>query len=225
MSEAFRTIAGIILAGGEGRRIGGRKPFRPLLGRPMIEHVLDRVSPQVSKLWLSARGNAEQLAQFELPVLEDRPGPGGGPLAGIVAGLDAAAAEGFEALAVFACDVPFLPDGLVARLTRALSSAGASGVVVSVSGRLQPTIGLWRTDARGALAAELNAGRCKLELVCADLGAIALEEPQLWGNVEAYLNVNTSDDLAAAERAGCGSGGWQQNDRAKRKWKVGASRR
>ncbi|MCW5695128.1 MAG: NTP transferase domain-containing protein [Bauldia sp.] len=196
-------VAGVVLAGGEGKRIGGGKPFRALLGRPLIGHVIDRISPQVDKLWLSARQGSDQLARFGLPVVEDSFSPlGRGPLAGIVSAMDAAAGEGFDALAVFPCDVPFLPGGLVGWLAGLLDRLDAPGVVVSSAGRLHPTIGLWRVEARRVLGEALRDGHYRLKAVFDAAGAIAIDCAEGEIGPDCLFNVNTVADLSAAELLG-----------------------
>ncbi len=198
-------IAGVILAGGEGSRLAGGKPFRSLLGRPLIGHVIEKVSPQVERLWLSARGNADRLIVLGLPIVEDPVAlRGSGPLAGIVSALETAVAEGFGALAVFPCDVPFLPNGLVASLASRLENGREPGAIVSLSGCLQPTIGLWRADAFNALKGELNAGRRTLRTVCSALGTAVVDGAEVGLDWTALFNVNTEADLLAAELLGRG---------------------
>ena len=79
-------IFGVILAGGQGQRMGGvDKALVPLAGAPLLAHVIARLEPQVERLALSAKGDAARFARFGLPVLPD--GPGAGPLAGVLAAL------------------------------------------------------------------------------------------------------------------------------------------
>ena len=109
-------IAGIVLAGGQARRLGGDKALRPLGGTPLLAHAIARAAPQVAALALSANGDPAPFQAFALPILADSVPGFVGPLAGILAGLDWAAREGMDTLASFACDAPFFPRDLVARL-------------------------------------------------------------------------------------------------------------
>lgn len=203
VSEEMSLVAGVILAGGAGKRLGGEKPFRPLQGKALIEHVIGRVLPQVSRTWISARVDDQRLRRLGLPIVEDeRASETDGPLAGMVAGIEAAASFGFDTVAFFPCDVPFLPADLVSKLERSLLQSEAPGIIVSSEGVLQPTIGLWQTSSRGLLRAALRGGRRKLHLVCIEVGAAVLDASEARWPVHAFFNVNTAFDMARAEAYG-----------------------
>src|SRR5262245_31004025 len=115
-------IAGVILAGGLSRRMGGGdKCLRLLGGQPILAHIIGRARPQVETLALNANGDPARFAAFGLPVVADSVEGFVGPLGGILAGLDWAAASAPHCrwLASFAGDAPFLPTDLVARFTQA----------------------------------------------------------------------------------------------------------
>lgn len=186
---------GVILAGGRGRRMGGAdKAMVPLAGQPLLAHVQSRLEPQVAALVVNANGPSERFAAFGLPVVADAPPGDCGPLAGILAGLDAAIARGHDAIVTAAVDTPFLPADLVTRL----SSAARSGVAVAASGgRMHYAFGLWpvhlATDLRTALAA--GERRLGAWVMRHDPGvALFGDTPE-----DPFLNLNTSADLAAAE--------------------------
>ena len=106
------TIAGVLLAGGQSQRMGGGdKCLRPLGGRSILAHVIERAQPQVATLVLNANGDAARFAAFGLPVVADDIAGFAGPLAGVLAGLDWAATHLPAAthVASFATDAPFLP--------------------------------------------------------------------------------------------------------------------
>jgi molybdopterin-guanine dinucleotide biosynthesis protein A len=193
-------IAGAILAGGLGRRLGGNKPLHPFLGRPLIEHVIERTERQVESLWLSVNDIWDQLVPLRLPMVRDAPGYGNsGPLAGIVATLAMAELSGFDQVAVFPCDAPFIPLDLVERLRRSLDGAGAPGIVVETSRGLQPTFGLWSVNAIGSARAALEAGRLRLSSLCGELGMAVLDCRAWESGEDLFVNINTTTDL---ERAG-----------------------
>ena len=101
---------GVILAGGLASRMGGGdKSLRPLAGRRVIDHVLERLRPQVTHMALNANGDPARFAAFDLPVIADSMAEFPGPLAGILAGMDWAAAEGAEHILTVAADTPFFP--------------------------------------------------------------------------------------------------------------------
>jgi len=117
-SAPSSPIAGLILAGGQGRRMGGDKALRLLGGTPLVGHAIARATPQVGPLAISANGSAP-FADFGLPILADSVPGFVGPLAGILAGMDWAAEQGLTSIASFPCDAPLFPRDLVARLAEA----------------------------------------------------------------------------------------------------------
>lgn len=188
-------IAGIVLAGGEGRRIGGDKPFVDLAGRPLLAHVVERIRPQVDRLALAVRAPDPRFEAFGLPRIAD-PDDVAGPLAGLVSGLAFAAASGADWLLTVPTDAPLLPADLVARL-RAAALPDTEAVVARSAGASHPTVALYRPALGGRLAAHLAetprrsiAGFLeRLVLARADFAALT---------VDPFLNVNTPGDLAAA---------------------------
>src|SRR5262249_40050004 len=113
-------VAGLVLAGGQGRRMGGvDKAFIPLNGKPLIAHVIERSRQQVDQLFISATGDASRFENRKARVLPDDPAFGSaGPLSGLFTALKTLQTEKTPAqwLALFACDTPFFPKDLVARL-------------------------------------------------------------------------------------------------------------
>lgn len=193
---------GIILAGGRALRMGGLdKALSDLEGRAMIAHVIDRLRPQCASLAISANGAPARFAAFGLPVLADDLPDFPGPLAGVLAGLDWAAAQGADSIVTVAADTPFLPLDLTQRL---VAHAGPKGLCVSASpdhtGRLRrhPTCALWPVALRGDLRAALAAGVRKVGL-WADRhapGVAAFASLPF----DPFFNVNTPQDLSAAAK-------------------------
>jgi molybdopterin-guanine dinucleotide biosynthesis protein A len=171
----------VILAGGEGRRIGGGKPHRLLVGRPLIQHVIDRVDPD------ALCGDAQDLALYGLPVFPDGL-PGLGPLAGVAAAMRAAEAVGRRAVLTVPCDTPFVPLDLAQRFAR----AGAPALARS-GGKDHPSVALWPITWLPAVEAEL-AGPGKRALRPFFKDAPRIEWPD-----GTFDNINTTDDLAGAE--------------------------
>lgn len=189
------NIFGVILAGGEGRRMGGAdKALLPLGGRPLVAHVADRLGPQVAALAISANGDPARLAGLGLPVLADaRPC---GPLAGVLAGLRWAEGQGATALVSVAVDTPFFPCDLVPRLCLAAESTPAGLAIAESGGRLHPTFALWPVMLAPALAAFLASGaKPRVMDFARAQGAAAAP----WAGEEAFLNLNTPEDLRRAE--------------------------
>lgn len=184
---------GLILAGGLSRRMGGGdKSLRPLAGRPILAHIIARLAPQVATLLLSANGDPARFAPFALPILPDDLPDHPGPLAGILAGLDHAAAHSHLWLVSTPADAPFLPLDLVTRLQRARHEAHAPMAIAASAGRTHPVAALWPTSMRDRIRAALAAGQRRVTALTAD-AAIAT-----WPD-DPFLNINTPADLRAAE--------------------------
>jgi molybdopterin-guanine dinucleotide biosynthesis protein A len=193
-------IAGVILAGGAARRMGGGdKCLIDLGGQPILAHIADRLRAQVGALVLNANGDAARFDAFGLPVIADAGAERAGPLAGVLAGLTWAAAQP-EATAIVTVpsDVPFLPADLVARL----ADGGRLSVAVS-EGRLHPTIAFWPLDIAPALAAALREGRRKATAFVEAEGArhVGFDALSAGGQrIDPFFNANTPEDLDAARR-------------------------
>ena len=194
MNDTF----GLILAGGQGRRMGGVDKARlQLAGRPLAAHAIARLGPQCGALALNANGEAARFAAFGLPVLADDM-VDAGPLAGVLAGLRLARENGFGFLCTLSVDAPFAPDDLVARLHAARRDADATMAVAASGGRRHHVVALWpiglETELRRALVEE---GLRKAEtFVDRQAPAIAAwpEAPH-----DPFFNVNRPEDLARAE--------------------------
>ncbi len=189
---------GVILAGGQSTRMGGGdKGLLQLGGRPILQHVIDRLSPQVADLALNANGDAARFSDFELPVLADSIDGFAGPLAGVLAGLDWAAEEGAEAIVTAAADTPFFPADLVPRLQLAAEGAPHPlALAASPDGR-HPTFGLWPVALRDDLRSALGAGLRKVVLWTDQHGGRMAEFPG--GDPDPFFNINTPEDLSKAE--------------------------
>lgn len=201
-----RDIAGIILAGGLSRRMGGGdKTLLGLGGRPLLGHVVARLAPQVGSLALSANGDPARFAAIGLSVLADTVEGHAGPLAGILTGLEWAAANtACEALVTAAGDTPFLPIDLVERLAAAAAGRPGSVAVASSSGRRHPTFALWPLGLRQALRHFLvdeDNRRVSAFVERHDFVEVEFPLSALGGSeIDPFFNINTPDDLAVAER-------------------------
>lgn len=199
MAEA-RTI-GLILAGGLARRMGGGdKALKPLAGRPILAHVVDRLRGQCDDLLLNANGDPARLAAFGLPVVADGPPDFAGPLAGILAGLDWLTAHRPQTdwLLSVAADTPFIPGDLAARLHQARTAAGMSLACAASGGRQHHAIGLWPAALREDLRRALAAGERRLGRWTQAQGVAVAEWPA--EPIDPFFNVNTPEDLDEAER-------------------------
>jgi molybdopterin-guanine dinucleotide biosynthesis protein A len=201
MTDLFPTT-GAILAGGLARRMGGGdKPMRTIAGRSILDRVVDRLKPQCAALIINANGDATRFASFGLPVIADGIADFAGPLAGILAGLDWAAANRPDAKWVLSAagDCPFLPRDLVARLHRARIDEGAPIAVAASGEHTHHTIALWdvslRDDLRHVLTVE--NGRAVHRFIARHRAATVNWPDRPY---DPFFNANTVDDLAEAER-------------------------
>jgi molybdopterin-guanine dinucleotide biosynthesis protein A len=193
---------GVLLAGGLARRMGGGdKPMRQIAGRTILARVIARLRPQCDGLILNANGDPARFAAFGLPVIPDSVADFPGPLAGILAALDWAAANRPEVSWILsaAADCPFLPRDLVARLYRALADENAQLAVAASDGQSHPVIGLWsvglREELRHALVVE-DVRKIDRWTARYRLATVAWPVDDL----DPFFNANTVDDIAAAER-------------------------
>jgi molybdenum cofactor guanylyltransferase len=192
---AEKTL-GVLLAGGLARRMGGGdKPLVRVAGRPLLDHVIERLRPQVGAMALNANGDAARFAAWGLPVLADDLPGNPGPLAGVLVGLDWAHAQGAAWLVSVAADTPFIPPDLVARLHAA---RGPHPIAVACSsGRTQPTVALYATALAPDLRQSLLAGERKIDRWTARHGEGRADWPST--QFDPFFNVNTQEDAEAAE--------------------------
>ncbi|KAA0676694.1 molybdenum cofactor guanylyltransferase MobA [Roseomonas genomospecies 6] len=204
MRPAMRSegIAGVLLAGGLSRRMGGGdKSLRTLGGRSILERIVATARPQVGPLVLNANGDPARFAAFGLPVAADVVEGFAGPLAGVLTGMEWARANAPDCrwVASFATDAPFIPADLVARLMAAVEREGADLACARSDGQEHPVFGLWRVDLaddlRRAMVEEdmrkVDAWTARYRLAVADFAT----DP-----VDPFFNTNRPDDLAEAER-------------------------
>lgn len=194
----MNSILGVVLAGGLARRMGGGdKPLRLLAGRPLLDHVLQRLAPQVARIAINANGDPARFAGYGLPVIPDGLPDHPGPLAGILAGLDWAAAEGFADIASVPGDSPFIPRDLVARLAAVRDAAGVPLACARSGGWAHPPVGLWPVALRGALREALLGGERKIDRWTARHGIAEAEWPT--NPTDPFFNANTPEELSEAE--------------------------
>lgn len=206
MMSDTASIYGVILAGGLATRMGGGdKCLLPLGGKPMLTHVIERLTTQVQGLVLNANDSddgaaADRFADFDLAVVPDSVPGHAGPLAGILTGMEWAAAQapGCTHIATVAADTPFFPDDLVERLQAGLQ--GGAALVRAVSdGKRHPTFGLWPVDLRDDLRHCLTAQQMrKIVLWTGRHKTVEINFES--GEYDPFFNVNTTQDLIAAER-------------------------
>ena len=194
-------VAGVILAGGLSRRMGGGdKALLPLGDRPMLAHVIDRLAPQVAAgaMAINANGDGGRFAAFGLPVLPDAVAGFAGPLAGVLTAMEWAAATQPEVTHVLTVggDTPFLPPDLAARLRQA-TEAGATIACAASGGRRHPVVALWPVDLAAALRRALVEEHVRRVETWLDRHRTTAVD---WPDApdDPFFNVNRPDDLAAA---------------------------
>ena len=196
------AVAGVLLAGGLARRMGGGdKCLRPLAGNTLLARVIARAAPQVGTLILNANGDPARFAPYGLPVVADVVEGHAGPLAGILTALDWAAehAPHHPLVASFATDAPFLPRNLVEALMHARELAGADLACAASDGRAHPVFGLWPVELRADLRKALvEQGERKIDHWTASHRLVEVAFP--CDPVDPFFNANRKDDLAEAER-------------------------
>ncbi len=195
-------VAGVLLAGGLARRMGGGdKCLRPLAGETLLTRVIARVAPQVGPLILNANGDPARFASFGMPVVADVVEGYAGPLAGILTALDWAAENEphHPLVASFATDAPFLPRDMVEVMVEARDLAGADLACAVSGGRTHPVFGLWPVELRADLRhALVEQGERKIDRWTASHRLVEVVFP--CDPVDHFFNANRADDLAEAER-------------------------
>lgn len=186
-------ITGVVLAGGQGRRMGTvDKGLQLLRGKPMVQWVVERFAPQVDELLINANQNIEQYQILNYRVIPDAIGGFAGPLAGLHRGLSEAA----HPLVVTApCDSPFLPLDLVAQLKAALDANNADLAVAKTGDQPHPVFSLCRKSVLPSLTAFLESGGRKIDWWYSQLKVV--EVP--FADEAAFSNINTRDELAGYE--------------------------
>ncbi|MDG2474228.1 MAG: molybdenum cofactor guanylyltransferase MobA [Paracoccaceae bacterium] len=198
-------MVGVILAGGLASRMGGGDKSLKLLGeKTILEYVIDRLSPQVTRVVLNANGDPQRFSKFKIPVIHDQTDRFLGPLAGVLSGLDWANDNGFNQIVTVAADTPFFPMSLVKTLCDSLSNSDSQIALATSNGKdskkiiRHPTFGLWPVSLRNNLRDSLNLGVRKvvtwteLHDHVDVLFKIDVEDP--------FFNVNTYEDLDIAKR-------------------------
>jgi molybdopterin-guanine dinucleotide biosynthesis protein A len=194
-SPPQRGITGLVLAGGQGRRMGSvDKGLVLLQGQPMVRHVLDRFAPQVDEVLINANRSIAEYEALGHPVIRDRIDGFAGPLAGFHTGLLHAK---HPLLATVPCDSPFLPLDLVARLSESLEAQHAELAVARTLDQPHPVFALVRRDVLPHLERFLAGGGRKIDAWYATLKTV---EVAFDDEAEAFRNINTVDELAEASR-------------------------
>jgi molybdopterin-guanine dinucleotide biosynthesis protein A len=186
-------VAVVVLAGGEGKRIGGGKPLKTFRGERLIDRAVRLARSWSDSVAIAIRDRSQVGAvSAELILDEDVPGP----LGGLISGMKFASAEGRSFVLIIPADMPFLPAGLLDRLRQAIADKGCA--LAESGGQLHPVCGLWQSNAVGPVLDYAASGRRSLKGLAAAIGFVAVEWPT--EPVDPFFNINTSEDLAEAAR-------------------------
>jgi len=197
-------VVGILLAGGRSSRMGGGdKCLRPLAGRPILAHIIERLKPQVCDMIINANGDVARFASFGLPVVADSVAGYAGPLAGVHAGLQWVRANrpDIRYAVTIAADTPFFPSDLVQRFLAELAHHPTLLVARSEEG-VHPVVGLWPVTLAGDLEDSLKEGMRKVGSFTEEHGAVEVSFPpvKVGGRpIDPFFNINRPEDLAEAE--------------------------
>jgi len=194
------AVAGVLLAGGQARRMGGGdKCLRELGGMTLLARTIERVRPQVKTLVLNANGDPARFAAYGLPVIQDVIEGFAGPLAGVLTGLEwvRANAPNCPWMLSAPTDAPFLPDDLVATMKDAVDELFADMACAMSNGRNHPVVGLWPVR----LAGELRKALVEEDIRKIDVWTARYRLAEVPADpVDPFFNANRPEDLAEAER-------------------------
>jgi molybdenum cofactor guanylyltransferase len=199
-------VTGVLLAGGQSRRMGGGdKGLLPLAGKSMLQHVIDRLRPQVSAIVLNANGDPARFQAFGLPIVADSIAGHVGPLAGVLAGMRWSLAQAPDRpwIVTAAGDAPLLPHDLVGRLLAAVEGGAGRIAMARSNGELHPVIGLWPVALAADLEAALGAGVRKVLDWSDRHGSVGVDFPpeRLDGTeIDPFFNANTPEELDSLRR-------------------------
>ena len=200
--ESAPATVGVVLAGGKARRMGGGdKCLLSVGGRPILDHVVKRIRFQVSSLILNTNGDLSRFEEYGLPVVADVVQGFAGPLAGVLTGMEWAAAHTPDVpwVVSIAADTPFPPEDLVARMLAAVEGEDAEMACAASGGRAHPVFGLWPMRLKDELRrAVIEEEVRKVDVWTARHRLVEVEfacEP-----FDPFFNINRPEDLEEAER-------------------------
>ena len=194
-------LCGVLLAGGQSRRMGGGdKCLREIAGRSVLARIVERIAPQVERLVLNANGDTTRFAAFGLETVPDAIGDFAGPLAGVLTGMEwaAAAGAGFTHILTVPTDAPFLPRDLARRLAAPIAAGEADMTCASSDGQAHPVVGVWPISLSGDLKRamveedirKVDRWTARYRLTQVDFGC----EP-----FDPFFNMNRPEDAHRAE--------------------------
>ena len=203
METLNEIIPCVILAGGKGRRMGGKeKALIHLLDRPLLSYVLEKVSGKVAPIALNINTNFDSFQKFGYKIIKDPIKGHLGPLAGILASLNWAKEINQDWVLTLPCDTPFLPKNLVQSMVEAKNKTPEVDLVVAKSrGFNHPVIALWKSDINQKLQSALNEGVRKIDIFTAQLKIAYVDFDNIQNSdFDPFTNLNAPQDLILAQQ-------------------------
>jgi len=189
MSISEQDITAVILAGGQGRRMGGQdKGLIEVDGQALVEILIGRLKPQTSNILINANRNRERYQDFGYPVVSDQLDDYQGPLAGFACAMNAVDTDFILTLP---CDGPLLAADYVARFIASQAQTGASICVADDGERLQPVHALIRVDLLSSLNSFLDSGDRKIDRWYAMHDFVRTD---FFDCADMFRNINTPSD-------------------------------
>ena len=203
MENLNEIVPCVILAGGKGRRMGGKdKALRPLLDRPLLSYVLESISGHVAPIALNINTNLDKFSEFGYEIIEDPIKGHLGPLAGILASLNWARKLNQKWVMTLPCDTPFLPKNIVKEMIKLKNKELDVDLVVAQSkGYNHPVIALWKSDLNLKLEKALNEGIRKIDIFTSSLKVAYVDFDKIKNdNFDPFTNLNSPLDLIKAQQ-------------------------
>jgi molybdopterin-guanine dinucleotide biosynthesis protein A len=198
---ACENIVGILLAGGKSRRMGGGdKCLLQLGGKTILQHAIDRATPQVGNLILNINGDPDRFSHYNLNIVSDDIGNFAGPLAGVLTGMYWVKENHPECkwIVTFPTDTPFFPMDLASQLYDAVSDNKAELACAASGGRHHPVFGIWPVNLFAALkVAMIDNGVRKIDDWTSgyNMKTVKFE----FRKIDPFFNINRPEDLQYAE--------------------------
>ena len=198
-TRAIPKTAALILAGGEGRRMGGNKPFREVGGMTLLARVIEAARAQCDHVMISSNEDTAIFAEYDVSVVRDLPKAGQGPLGGVLGGLDVLPGD-IDWLVSFPVDCPIVPDDMVAQLLSGARNAGVKAAFASHADRDHYLSSIWHRDGASVIARQLADDNRRVGAALRMMDAVKVAFPVSEGALEPFTNVNSPEDLSALNK-------------------------
>jgi molybdopterin-guanine dinucleotide biosynthesis protein A len=194
MDNKFPKITGVVLAGGQARRMGGQdKGLIEVAGKPLVEYAIASMKEQLENIVINANRNKELYSQYGFPVVSDSDEGFNGPLAGMASCMKAV---NTKYLLTVPCDSPLLPGDLVSRMLKAFEDNKADIAVADSGGRMQPVFSLISCSLLDSLTRYLENGERKIDIWFQQHALVSVDFSDI---PDTFINVNTPEDIKMIE--------------------------